>query len=195
MENNNKGTHFAVKIIGTVIVIAFLIFMSVAALGYYWPDIRDYRYKLESERLQKEIDAEKKRVEDLEKADTFGGKTPEETFDMFLEALKKNDAELASKYYDVRVQEEALKSLKDEITEKGSLEMSLAYYIDVRGGDKKCNDELDGCTFRFEYKTKKEEIIKDVFGSNITFPEGDTINESVDFGLNRQTQNWKISEI
>lgn len=30
--------------------------------------------------------------------DTYGGKTPEETWGMFLDALKKGDVELASKY-------------------------------------------------------------------------------------------------
>ena len=33
------------------------------------------------------------------KEDTYGGKTPEETLQMFIEALKKEDIELASKYF------------------------------------------------------------------------------------------------
>ena len=33
------------------------------------------------------------------KADTFGGKTPEETLNLFISALKSGDAELASKYF------------------------------------------------------------------------------------------------
>ena len=32
-------------------------------------------------------------------ADTYGGKTPQETLDMFVDALKKGDVELASKYF------------------------------------------------------------------------------------------------
>jgi len=31
--------------------------------------------------------------------DTYGGKTPEETLNLFIEALKKEDLELASKYF------------------------------------------------------------------------------------------------
>jgi HEAT repeat protein len=31
--------------------------------------------------------------------DTYGGKTPEETLQMFIEALKKEDIELASRYF------------------------------------------------------------------------------------------------
>lgn len=36
---------------------------------------------------------------DAEKADTYGGETPEETWALFLDALKKQDFELASKYF------------------------------------------------------------------------------------------------
>src|SRR3990167_4021988 len=32
-------------------------------------------------------------------ADTYGGKTPQETLDLFVDALKKGDVELASKYF------------------------------------------------------------------------------------------------
>lgn len=32
-------------------------------------------------------------------ADTYGGKTPQETLDMFVDALRKGDVELASKYF------------------------------------------------------------------------------------------------
>ena len=33
------------------------------------------------------------------KADTWGGKTPQETLDLFIDALRKGDVELASKYF------------------------------------------------------------------------------------------------
>lgn len=33
------------------------------------------------------------------KADTYGGKTPQETLDLFIEALRKEDVELAAKYF------------------------------------------------------------------------------------------------
>ena len=47
------------------------------------------------------------------KEDTYGGKTPEETWDMFLGALKKGDVELAAKYFEVKKQDEILNWLKD----------------------------------------------------------------------------------
>lgn len=39
------------------------------------------------------------------RADTYGGKTPEETWALYVEAVKKRDIELASKYYDVNHQQ------------------------------------------------------------------------------------------
>ena len=41
---------------------------------------------------------EKKYVQAMTE-DTYGGKTPQETLDLFVEALKKEDVELASKYF------------------------------------------------------------------------------------------------
>ena len=51
-----------------------------------------------------------KRYLDALKQDTYGGKTPEETLKMFIDALKKEDIELASKYFIGDNQEEELRS-------------------------------------------------------------------------------------
>lgn len=44
-------------------------------------------------------------LEKLYRNDKYGGKTPEETFDMFITALEKGDVELASKYFVIKRQE------------------------------------------------------------------------------------------
>lgn len=46
------------------------------------------------------------------KNDTYGGATPEETFDMYLAALKKGDLELASKYFWAERQKRQLEFLQ-----------------------------------------------------------------------------------
>jgi len=53
------------------------------------------------------------REEQRYKNDKYGGKTPEETYAMFLEALKKKDIGLASKYFVLDKQEEYKKALKE----------------------------------------------------------------------------------
>lgn len=57
---------------------------------------------------------EHKQLEALQKPyknDKYGGKTPEETFDLFIAALKKEDVDLASKYFVIPKQESWRKSL------------------------------------------------------------------------------------
>ncbi len=48
-----------------------------------------------------------KRYEEAMKNDTYGGKTPEETLQMFIEALQKEDIELASKYFALNTNEKS----------------------------------------------------------------------------------------
>lgn len=51
------------------------------------------------------------------RADTYGGETPEETLQLFIDALKKGDIELASKYFVIEDQEkfsEDLEEMKNE---------------------------------------------------------------------------------
>jgi len=54
--------------------------------------------------------------------DTFGGKTPEETLQMFIEALKKEDVDLASKYFslgeDGKLRKEIIEGLQKIQEEK-----------------------------------------------------------------------------
>ena len=59
---------------------------------------RWYRY-WQDDQFQKKV--ERVRREDYERvmADTFGGKTPQETLSMYIEAVEKKDYELASKYF------------------------------------------------------------------------------------------------
>ena len=66
-----------------------LIILGAAILyaGYligYWTKYYVYQYKSNPERIYKQ--------------DAFGGKTPQETYEMFVSALRLSDIELASKY-------------------------------------------------------------------------------------------------
>lgn len=58
----------------------------------------------ELERLEKEVFVRKA-------ADTIGGKTPQETLDMFIQAVEKGDYELASRYFVIERQEQWKKDL------------------------------------------------------------------------------------
>jgi len=57
------------------------------------------------------------RYEEARRSDTYGGETPQETLDLFIEALEKGDVELASRYFSL---DSVLtrKEWKEEISEK-----------------------------------------------------------------------------
>jgi hypothetical protein len=89
-----------------IILIAMLIVVAAAA-GWYgfkkyeqWSFWRDM--KLQADKFTSEQD----RLKALIEADTYGGKTPQETLEMFIKAVEAGDYELASKYFVVEKQGE-----------------------------------------------------------------------------------------
>ena len=83
-------------------VSVFLLIMLVAGGGFFVWD----RYFSEVARLGREQEAQLKLYNEKEAAyikamteDTYGGKTPQETLDLFVAALRSDDVELASKYF------------------------------------------------------------------------------------------------
>ncbi len=61
---------------------------------------------------EKQMQRYYKKLEEAYKQDTYGGKTPEETIKLFVDALKAGDIELASKYFVVEKQGEMLEQFK-----------------------------------------------------------------------------------
>lgn len=70
--------------------------------------------------VQKRIEQQEQKYID----DTYGGKTPEETYSMFLEALKRKDIELASRYFVLEKQKEYAKAL-NEIDDSGKWDLMM----------------------------------------------------------------------
>lgn len=70
---------------------------------------------------QKKTDAFQAALEKPYKEDTYGGKTPEETWAMYVSALEKKDLELAVKYFALSSQQDEKKYL-DEVNQKGNLD-------------------------------------------------------------------------
>ncbi len=93
------GKHWIVVFI-LAIVAAFVIWGMLNA----GPWLRKWQDWREARALQSEI-------EKLYRNDKYGGKTPEETFDMFIAALEKGDVELASKYFVIEKQMVWMKTL------------------------------------------------------------------------------------
>lgn len=87
----------SLKFVGVFAVIIIAVLTALYYVNYYFsPEQKALRYYAELERQYAE--------------DTYGGKTPEETLRLFIDALKAGDIELASKYF---VMEEREKTKKD----------------------------------------------------------------------------------
>lgn len=92
-------------------------------------DWREWNNNLITRQLQTEEFLEKTYKElkaraDAEKADIYGGETPEETWALFLDALKKEDFELASKYFVAKRQAQTFEWLK-KIKNSGELSVMI----------------------------------------------------------------------
>ncbi|MFA5013227.1 MAG: hypothetical protein WC520_01545 [Candidatus Paceibacterota bacterium] len=97
------------------------------------------------------------------KNDKYGGKTPEETFDLYLSALKKGDLELASRYFYPTKQEGELESLK-EMRTNGELIGYIEELSSVKKEDWK-KEEFNGqLTIKYDgYRssTRTTEVVND----------------------------------
>lgn len=165
--------------------------LALVALGLvalyapgYWRDYQVNRAIFELERPYRE--------------DTYGGKTPEETFDMFLDALKKEDVELASKYFAVRKQDE-YKEKFEKMQEAGILEKQIQEWERARQEWTKVVDDYNNwethATTRY-FVILEQPITKklpDGAGGFIehTFPAGSYGNDII-FDVNELTNVWKI---
>jgi len=103
------------KTIFWAIAAIVILFLAITLLGFFAPRIEKYLAEREEQRFIVQYEKLQQEIEEAYKNDTYGGKTPEETFDMFLDALKKGDIELASKYYELSVQPKALENLKKRV--------------------------------------------------------------------------------
>ena len=142
---------------------------------YFSPEAK-YIQKVEKSmaELPGKIEAYKKDME----ADTYGGKTPEETLQMFIDALKKGDVELASKYFalddDLVRDEEWLEALK-KTKEAGELQevadrLSLA------------RPNLEARAYEDDFKF----TVKDKDGNYRAY---------IDMGFNKYSKVWKIESL
>ena len=120
-----------------------------------------------------------KRVVDLQdrflemgKMDDFGGATPQETFDVFVEALKAGDIDLASEYFVFNKREQIFKELSVG-KENGVLELLI--------------DDLD--------KDKKEYYILEDHFRYRTYDEDNVAEFSFDLQFNESTKVWKMESL
>lgn len=77
-----------VLIILGIVVVVILVVFGWLTQGFWWR-------KYQQDKILREFTA----LENAYKNDSYGGSTPEEALTLFIDALKKGDAELASNYF------------------------------------------------------------------------------------------------
>ncbi|MFH0806507.1 MAG: hypothetical protein V1885_02170 [Candidatus Brennerbacteria bacterium] len=117
LAGKSRFWKFAAWFVGIIAVV-----LAAASLASYLsPEARrDRELQRNLQQAQKAISG----FEEAMRADTYGGKTPQETLDMFVDALKKGDVELASKYFvfDPKNSREEWKNGVQRVKDAGGLE-------------------------------------------------------------------------
>lgn len=161
----------------------FLLITILAAGGFFiWGKYLSPEAKRERE-LQQNYEKATKALSAFEEAmrnDTYGGKTPEETLKIFIEALKKEDIELASKYFILETNANSPDYLTRKKWEgalmKAKQEERLMKIIDILSKAEPDPEAVIGLDYYvFSARDENEVVIADI-----------------DFQLNKQSGVWKI---
>ena len=163
------------------IILVILIFISGFAIGlatkYY---IDEWKAKRNVALWMDSLDPFKN--------DKYGGATPEETFDMYLTALKKGDLELASKYFYATKQQQQLEFLKGQEESKKFNEYILK--LETMEKDWKIEESNDSNIKLYFYEEVISENIKSNFlGKETIVPAG---KYGRDIRFDRVNNIWKI---
>ncbi|NOY35626.1 MAG: hypothetical protein GXP44_01750 [bacterium] len=155
----NKWARAIIVILGVLLAVYLAVVAKLTWDGY---------------QKQAAIDRFQESIEKPFREDTYGGKTPEETWAMFLDALKKEDFALASKYYDVEHQTEARKKLEELKREK-----KFSSWIKEIKTLEKDDNAYQGDRAYYSYKYYDEETRQYLWSDVV-------------FYLNPYTKVWKI---
>ncbi len=175
--------------IGAIILLVLVVLYIVGANA---PQIE--KWKLE--RTQVAYDKMVQTEIDKYKQDFDGGRTPEETLDLFIVALKAGDIVKASRYYELSVQDKELTKLMDKIQKNGNVYSSANFFDEFKTkGEKKCNTKNDGCVIEYFYVSTEDRTLE-VEGMNqkVLITAGEKSLRSISFSLNKYTNIWKISQ-
>ena len=173
--NKPRFWKFAAWFVGIVVIV-----LAAASLAsYVSPEARRDR------ELQRNYLQYQKGMSEFEaamRADTYGGKTPQETLDMFVDALKKGDVELASKYFALDTNTKSPDYLTRRKWEEGLNEVSK------NGGIPNIISELGNLPI----KARDDKLGTAIFKSVNSEGVADVL---VDMIFNKYSQVWKIESM
>jgi hypothetical protein len=117
----------------------------------------------EQERVYKE--AEQKYIAAMT-ADTYGGKTPQETLDMFIDALRKDNTELASKYFALETNENDAENYLtrkkwEQAIAKAKEDGKLSQIVEILSKAQPAGSAFKN-SFGFEVRDENNQLIVDI---------------------------------
>ena len=167
-------------------IAGFLGIMVIAGAGFFvWNKYFSPQAKLErqtQENYQKYLNWQTN-YEKAMKEDTYGGKTPEETLKMFIEALKKEDIGLASKYFVLETDTESPDYLTRKKWENYLQEISNKNLLQQMAND-----------IEKDVKPLTKALNNKEF-SYALFNEDGTVGISIDLKFNEYSGVWKIESL
>src|SRR3989338_4999916 len=107
-----------IKFFGLIIVALGVLYGGFNAGVYSYVYCKKFQQKRALKKIQEGIKKQEETERQKLMADTYGGKTPQETLQMFIEAVEKGDYELASRYF----VEKQRKKWKKELEEISSVD-------------------------------------------------------------------------
>jgi hypothetical protein len=179
------------KWLGIIVVILLIAFLAFT--WYFSTHEKEVRtawmgawYKM---LIAPEMRAQEK-LEAMRKVDNVGGKTPEETLDMYIAVLKKGDVKMAVKLYEVAVQEKQTRDFK---------EVDLNKVVEWNENVKKLGkaETWPNGTYSIGYKEVAKEDVSTttiILGQAVsgTIKKGSTTTIEKIFVKNQYTNVWKM---
>ncbi len=157
------------KLIFIAVLVVIVLLVIIGTLGANKDRIQGYFENKRAQATYDQMVAEKNALEEKKKDDFAGGKTPEETIEMYLKALKDSNIDKANSFYAVGVKE----SDKDKLLQVPLIIKNTEKLFIY--GEKKCGITL----YKLNYCSWS---IKDDSGVLMTF----------DLEQNPYTKIWKI---
>ena len=136
--------HWGVVLI--LAVLAGLVIWAMLNLGPWLKNLQEWRAAKTAQ----------KQIEKLYRDDKYGGKTPEETFDLFIAALEKGDIELASKYFVLNKQEQWKKTLEEYKTKALLLDFVGELKSTANKWQKTNSSDIDMAVFKYTVLVEKD---------------------------------------
>jgi len=161
--------------IGVSLVVVFVVGGYAIWYLYFSPDAQYIReIKQSTLELPGKIEAYKKARE----ADTYGGATPEETLQMFIEALRNEDIELAYKYF----------ALKDDTTTRDENILKNLNKFKNEGKLQQIANELKGAKL-----TDSSDILNNTWFT--VYDNEGSASYQILLQLNKYSGVWKIESL